>query len=125
MNKIIYNAIRTPDGTVLVSRHRHDYKTHIDSTNGKEYMVDGGFEYLRRNAQDDYEELSRYDDEPFEVRRQIVAWGTRGKDGLQPLKYVVVAEMETEHIEAVLYSIAFLLSSYLSVQPDTKLAGCK
>lgn len=29
--QLIYNAIKTPDGTVLVSYHRHDYKTHLDA----------------------------------------------------------------------------------------------
>jgi hypothetical protein len=100
-SKIILNALRTPDGTVLVSRHRHDYQTYTDA-NGKTYMVDGGFDYLRRSAHDDSEDLSLYDTEPHEVQRKVIVWGSYGKNGDQPLTYKAVADMETEHIEAVL-----------------------
>ncbi len=54
---LIYNALRTPDGTVLTSRHRHDYVTHIDK-NGKEYMIDGGLDYVRSSANGDEEYLT-------------------------------------------------------------------
>lgn len=101
MSKLIYNAMRTPDGTVLVSRHRHDYVTYTDK-NGKEYMVDGGLDYIRRSAHGDEADLCLYDDQPHEVQREVRAWGTRGKDGKQPLKWLVVKDMETTHIEAVL-----------------------
>jgi hypothetical protein len=39
--RIVANRIRTPDGTILESKHRHDYVTYTDA-NGKQYMVDGG-----------------------------------------------------------------------------------
>ena len=38
---LVRNAMRTPDGTIIRSRHRHDYVTHKDA-NGSEYMLDGG-----------------------------------------------------------------------------------
>ena len=101
MKRLIQNAIRTPDGTIIQSRHRHDYVTHIDA-NGKEYMVDGGLDYDRRTVQGDEVTLYLYDDEPHEVQRKVITWGTRGKDGKQPLVFKTVADMETDHIEAVL-----------------------
>jgi hypothetical protein len=101
--RIISNRIRTPDGTILESRHRHDYVTYVDK-NGKEYMVDGGLEYLRRNVHDDapYEELSVYDDAPYALIREVFKWGTRGKGGRQPLTFVPLKDLTTEHIEAIL-----------------------
>jgi len=35
--KIILNRIKTPDGTILTSYHRHDYIEYIDD-NGLEYI---------------------------------------------------------------------------------------
>ena len=101
--RIVSNRIRTPDGTILESMHRHDYVTYTDA-NGKEYMVDGGLDYLRRNVHDDapYEELSVYDDAPYALIREVFKWGTRGKDGKQPLMYVPLKDLTTEHIEAIL-----------------------
>ena len=101
--KIVANRIRTPDGTILESMHRHDYVTYTDA-NGKEYMVDGGLDYLRRIVHDDApaEELSVYSDAPHAVIREVFKWGTRGKDGKQPLKFVVLKDMTTDHIEAIL-----------------------
>lgn len=100
MSDLIYNAIRTPDGTILESRSVHDYQGYTD-TNGKYYVVDGGLEYLRRSG-DDYEELSLIMDDDFAKIRQVVSWGTRGKHGNQPLKNVKIKDMELQHINAVL-----------------------
>jgi hypothetical protein len=101
--RIVCNRIRTPDGTILESMHRHDYRTYKDA-NGLEYMVDGGLDYTRRNVHDEapYTELSVYSDSPHDVIREVFKWGTRGKDGKQPLKYVPLKDLTTEHIGAIL-----------------------
>jgi hypothetical protein len=103
MEKLLCNRIRTPDGTILESMHRHDYVTYTDA-NGKEYMVDGGLDYLRRNVHEDapYEELSLYSDAYHQLIRQAFKWGTRGIDGKQPLSWLVLQDMATDHIEAIL-----------------------
>lgn len=100
---IVANKIRTPDGTILQSFNRHDYKTYTDK-NGKEYMVDGGLEYLRRNVHDDapYEELSVTLEDSFETVRESFCWGTRGKEGKDPLKWVELMNLATDHVEAIL-----------------------
>ena len=40
VRKLLYNAICTPDGTVLESRHRHDFRQHRDKKTGKLNMAD-------------------------------------------------------------------------------------
>jgi hypothetical protein len=95
--------MKTPDGTYIESIHRHDYVTHIDAITGEEYMVDGGTAYLRRSVNNvPAEDMSLYDDEPHEVQREVITWGTYGKHGDQPLTRKTIASMETEHIQAVL-----------------------
>lgn len=92
--RIILNQIKTPDGTILKSIHRHDYVVYTDK-NGLQYMVDGGNDYLRRNLHEDapYEELTIYSDDPFEVIRENFHRGGRGKDGMQPLTWVPMSKM--------------------------------
>ena len=99
--KLIRNAIQTPDGTILESFHRHDYKTHTDA-NGKEYMVDGGHEYVRRSAWGDEIDLCVYNDVPHEVQRNTIKWGSYGIHGDQPLTFKTIAKMDCDHIRNVL-----------------------
>ena len=99
---LIYNAIRTPDGTVLVSYHRHDYVSHTD-TNGEYYANDGGTDYLRRTVNKvPAEDLSLYDDAPFEQIREVIHRGGRGKSGDEPLKYVKLSEVDDEWLGAII-----------------------
>tara|TARA_R110000737_G_scaffold328962_1_gene343853 strand:+ start:510 stop:1043 length:534 start_codon:yes stop_codon:yes gene_type:complete len=98
---LIYNAIQTPDGTILESKHRHDYRSYTDA-NGKKYVIDGGLAYIRSTIHADQISLALYDDEPHEVQAQHLTWGTYGIQGDQPRRDLPVAEMETGHLEAVL-----------------------
>ena len=59
MLDILSSRMRTPDGTILESCYRHDYVTHTDA-NGKEYMLDGGLDYVRSSANGDEEMLTIY-----------------------------------------------------------------
>ncbi len=101
MSDIIYSAMRTPDGTVIESRHRHDYVTHKDA-NGKEYMLDGGLDYVRSSANGDEEYITVTLEDGHDKVREYLTWGTRGKDGRQPLRYVKLKDMTTDHIQACL-----------------------
>jgi len=113
MSTLVYNAIRTPDGTVLESTHRHDYKAYLDK-NGKEYMVDGGLEYIRRNVHGDapYEELSVYTTDGHDRVREVVKWGTYGINGDQPLTRVLLKDMSKEHIQACLDNVPQMHPAY-------------
>ena len=106
MSRLIYNAIRTPDGTVLESRHKHDYQEYQDA-NGLEYMVDGGLDYARRILQDThaYEELSVSLEDGHERVREFATWGSYGPDGDQPIHYIKLKDMSTDHIEACLENV--------------------
>jgi len=101
--QILRNALRTPDGTILESRHRHDYKEYEDA-NGWVYVVDGGLDYLRRtvNKNAPAVDLSLTEEDPHFFLRDYVTWGTYGKEGDQPLSYVTIAEMSDGHLQAVL-----------------------
>ena len=104
MSNIIRNALQTPDGTIIESRSVHDYQTHIDA-NGREYMVDGGLDYIRRSANGDEIDLTVTLDDPHEVVREALTWGTYGPNGDQPLSYIKLSDMETDHIRACLKNV--------------------
>lgn len=106
MERILLNRIRTPDGTILESKDVHDYQTHLDK-NGKEYMVDGGREYLRRTIHPDapYKELSIYDTDAHSIKRTEVKWGRRMDKNHKLLfktEYIPIKDLDTNHIEAII-----------------------
>jgi hypothetical protein len=105
--EILYNAIQTPDGTVLVSKYTHDYVSYTDK-NGHTYVVDGGRSYLKRSmtpGAPSYKDLTVYDDGEFETRRKYIYWGTRyDKDSnlLQQVIWKPIMDLTIEHIEAII-----------------------
>jgi hypothetical protein len=116
---ILRNSLRTPDGTEIVSRDRHEFTSHTDA-NGNRYMVDGGSEYLRRSANGDEVDTSIlfFANCPFSTVREHMTWGSYGPNGDQPKRILKLGEMDTDHIEAILktqdhigkfYRAAFLM----------------
>lgn len=101
MREILSNRMRTPDGTVLHSVHRHDYVTHTDA-NGQEYMLDGGWDYVRRSVNGDETLLTVWSDDDHEAIREAITWGTYGKNGDETLVHVTIADMSSEHLQACL-----------------------
>lgn len=102
VQRLLVNGMRTPDGTEIFSRNRHDYKVHLDK-NGEEYMVDGGLDYQRRSVnKEPAEDLSVYVDEDHEINREYMTWGSYGPNGDQPLKIRKLRDLDTDHIHAIL-----------------------
>ena len=96
---LLYNGLKTPDGTIIESHHRHDYKTYEDA-NGKTYMIDGGLDYVRCSAHGDENHMCVWSNDEHELIREHAEWGTYGINGDQPLEYVKIKDMSTEHLEA-------------------------
>jgi len=100
--KLLVSRIITPDGTVLESKHRHDYVEHLDK-NGETYMLDGGIDYIRTNInKEEAKPAHIFTDDSHEIIREGFTWGTRGKTGKDTLRYVVLKDLTTEHIQAIL-----------------------
>lgn len=100
--QIVYNAVKClVCNEVLVSRSVHDYKT-CECTN--EAMVDGGNDYARYGAVDInlIDKITYTTEDPFDLLREFVAWGSYGKDGKQPLTYIKIKDMSDEHLRAVI-----------------------
>jgi len=115
MTQLTQNSVYIPeDDLYIVSHHTHDYVEHT-FRDGKTIAVDGGLDYGRRTG-DLYEldEARRYQEwclttedafEPTIVNRLL--WGTRGKDGSQPMTYRPIRELAqrpdgVEHLRAIL-----------------------
>lgn len=102
--KLIYNAVKTPDGTVLHSKHNRDFVIHKDK-NGKEYGIDGGNSYRRLiGDHQDCEDLSIYDDGKHETRRKYFCWGKnfdKDMNRLPKTEWITIENMTTDHIQAI------------------------
>lgn len=100
---LLHSAIETPDGTVLTSRHRHDYVSHVDK-NGETYILDGGIDYIRTSInKESSKSILVYSDDPHEKIREYVERGGRGKDGKEELKHVKLKDIDDDWLEAIIY----------------------
>lgn len=100
--QIVYNSVTCQEcNKTIVSYHKHDYKTCLCPNNA---MVDGGTDYLRYGAKDmsKIKIFAVYADDNFQIVRKFATRGGRGKDGKEPLKYVAIADMNDNWLEAVL-----------------------
>jgi len=101
--QLVRNAIQTPDGTILESKYRHDYKTYKDAITNEEYMVDGGLDYIRTNVNKiPAKELYVYIEDGHEKVRESFSWGTYGKKGDEEKKWVLLKDLSSNHIKAIL-----------------------
>tara|TARA_R110002020_G_scaffold225437_1_gene435540 strand:+ start:61 stop:516 length:456 start_codon:yes stop_codon:yes gene_type:complete len=124
MKRLILNRIKTPDGTILTSYHRHDYKSYFDK-NGHYYYVDGGLDYHRCSSHNtkrnwferkvlepllgysdplQHDNLCVYSDAPFEIIRKSLHWGRnmdKDKNILPKTIYSRICDLGTEHIKAI------------------------
>ena len=108
---LIQNAVKItenyPNIVYLVSAHRHDYNTYTFK-DGSTVSVDGGNSYRRRaySGKDSYDtnwmEWCIDDTEPLYAIKEKLLWGTFGKSGKEPLKYVLLKNCETSHLEKIL-----------------------
>ncbi len=119
--KILYNAIQTPDGTILESFRNSDrinIPAHNDN-NGYTYRVHGGENYIGRthdNNAPEPIELTVYDDGSFDKRREYLHWGNKfDKDNKQlpKVKFIPIKDLDTDHIKAI-------LNTQLSIRPEFK-----
>lgn len=109
---LLRNAIKTPDGTVIESRHVHDFVSYRDA-NGHVYSVDGGTDYARRLFDEpDYEDLCIEDTGDLMLAREHLSWGTYGKpedwaEGVCPqMRRVLIKDMSNAHIGAIMEDVA-------------------
>ena len=100
--QLLHSSIRTPDGTILTSKHRHDYVSHLDKNN-ETYFLDGGADYIRASINvEKAEYLSLYSDDAHEKLREVISRGGRGKNGDEELKYVLLKDIDDEWLQAII-----------------------
>ncbi len=113
--KLVVNMMRCPDGTMLVSQHRHDYVDYTD-VNGEYCFLDGGLDYQRCSG--NMENCSIYSNSPHTLKREYFTWGSYGKDGKQPLKHILLKDMELDHITNIIATQTHLPEHILDVFID-------
>lgn len=71
--QLLRNRLQSPDGTILESKHRHDYVCHLDK-NGKMYFLDGGLDYARCSAHGDENYMQEWSDDPHPEKTETQLW---------------------------------------------------
>jgi hypothetical protein len=120
MKELIQNKWQTPDGTILISKHRHDYVEYTDK-NGEYYMVDGGNHYIRKSVnKKKMKDLCIYSDGSFETDRFLL-WGINYDKNMKRLpetQFVPIKDLNTDHIWAILITLPDMNKKYRRVMEE-------
>lgn len=104
--KLIVNRWETPDGTILESKHTHDFVKHKDK-NGDEYFIDGGIEYVRSSVNDvPLKNLCLYTDDDFAEIRKCLKRGTviPTREDYEEIIWIPLYKMSDAHlVNCILY----------------------
>jgi hypothetical protein len=100
---ILQNAIKIED-TIYISTSRHDYIS-VDFK-GQAVVIDGGIDYFRGFVpkESEIEDLRVTTEESLDIIAEKLVWGTRGKSGQEPLKYIKIKDMDLDHLSALLFT---------------------
>jgi len=102
VRQLVYNSVTCLScNEVLVSHHRHDYKT---CGCDNQTMVDGGTAYQRYGGIDlkKVKSFILHDDDPYYEIREYAERGGRGKDGTDPLTWVKLKDIDEDYLYAIL-----------------------
>jgi hypothetical protein len=100
--RLVYRALLLPDGNLLPSMHRHDYRTaYIDD---EMFMIDGGLDYFRSTFNFNTKVVEIHENDDILVVREVVGRSGKGKDGGGVFRACMLKDMSDEWVEA---SIAF------------------
>lgn len=120
MRKLIQNKWQTPDGTILISKHRHDYVEYTDK-NGEYYMIDGGNDYIRKSVnKKEMKDLCIYSDGSFKTDRFLL-WGRNYDENMKRLpktEFVPIKDLNTDHIWAILLTLPNMNKEYRRVMEE-------
>lgn len=124
------NKHRTPNGTILECKHKHDIQFHTDTVSGEQYMIDGLGWYIRTSINKvPMKNLCVTTDDPFELQREAFKWKSYGKNREYPEGiYLKLKDMTDEHIENILddqYHIkgTYVEELFLKEQEYRKIVG--
>lgn len=106
MRQLLVNKIQCPDGTILESKHRHDFCQHIQD-DGREYFIDGGLDYQRIGFSDeDFVNLSLYTDDDHKVIRENFTWTRtldKNKNLLPEPEVILLKDLDNDHVKTLCY----------------------
>lgn len=102
--KILVNEIQCPECLGRVkSRHVHDFRY----CQCEKSFVDGGREYVRCGGNLDQPpiQLTIYDDGTHKTRREHLEWGSCGKSGKEPLRYIKIKDLTDDHMDNIIKNV--------------------
>lgn len=110
---LVANRWECPDGTILHSKHRHDFVEHVDEQ-GNYSFADGGNGYYIRTSGNLIDRCVRSTD-PFELQREFFLWGSYGKDGKQDKKYIPLCQLTDQHLACILETQVHIRGTHVEV----------